>query len=61
MERMRNDRKVTARTTYSGIVNDSPLEVDVVAKFNTGRGGTSSCTFKKLPSGFTPASLGTQA
>lgn len=53
------DIDVTSKTTYSGIVNGSPMEVDVVATFNTGRGGISTCKFTKLPSGFNPASLGT--
>jgi hypothetical protein len=53
------DIDVTAKTTVSGIVNGSPIEVDVLATFNTGRGGTSSCTFAKLPAGLNPAALGT--
>ncbi len=53
------DIDVTAKTTISGTVNGSPLAVDVLATFNTGRGGSSTCTFTKLPTGFNPASLGT--
>ena len=53
------DVDVTAKTTVAGIVNGSPIEVDVLATFNTGRGGSSTCTFTKLPAGFNPASLGT--
>ena len=53
------DIDVTAKTTVSGIVNGSPIEVDVLATFNTGRGGSSACRFTKLPAGFNPASLGT--
>lgn len=53
------DIDVTAKTVISGIVNGSPLKVDVVATFNTGRGGSSTCKFTKLPTGFNPASLGT--
>jgi hypothetical protein len=53
------DIEVTAKTTISGSVNGSPIAVDVVATFNTGRGGSSTCKFTQLPTGFTPASLGT--
>jgi hypothetical protein len=35
------------------------MEVDVLATINTGRGGSSTCTFTKLPTAFNPASLGT--
>ena len=57
--RRERDVDVSAKTTISGIVNGSPMEVDVLATFNTGRGGSSTCTFTKLPAGFNPASLGT--
>jgi len=57
--RREKDIDITAKTAISGIVNGSPLEVNVVATFNTGRGGSSTCTFTKLPTGFNPASLGT--
>jgi hypothetical protein len=53
------DIDVTAKTTISGNVNGSPLEADVVAIFNTGRGGSSTCKFTKIPAGFGPATLGT--
>ena len=59
--RRTRDIDVTSRTTISGTVNGSPLEVKVVATFNTGRGGSSTCTFEKLPTGFNPATLGTHA
>jgi len=59
--RRERDIDVTARTTMSGIVNGSPLEATVVATINTGRGGSSTCTFTKTPTGFNPASLGTHA
>ena len=52
---------VTAKTTYSGIVNGSPMKVDVLATIDTGRGGSSTCTFVNLPTGFNPAFLGTHA
>jgi hypothetical protein len=58
---MAADRTVSVRTTISGIINDEPLRGRVSATLDTGRGGRSSCSFTKLPSGFTPASLGTQA
>lgn len=57
--RREQDIDVTAKTTISGTVNGSLMEVDVTAVFNTGRGGSSTCKFTKLPSGFNPASLGT--
>jgi hypothetical protein len=53
------DIDITSKTTMSGSVNGSPIEVDVLATLNTGHGGISSCTFTKLPSGFNPATLGT--
>ena len=59
--RRERDIDVTVRTTMSGIVNGSALEATVVATLNTGRGGSSTCTFTKLPGGFNPASLGTLA
>jgi hypothetical protein len=55
------DKTVTVRTTISGIVNDETLKGRVVATLNTARGGESACSFSKLPSGFTPATLGTHA
>lgn len=56
---LNRDIDVTAKTTLSGIVNGNPMEVDVLATFNTGRGGSSTCKFTKLPTGFNPATLGT--
>jgi hypothetical protein len=50
---------VTAKTIVSGNINGSPIEVDILATFNTGRGGSSTCTFTKLPPDFNPATLGT--
>ena len=55
------DIDVTAKTSYSGIVNGSPMKVDVLATINTGRGGSSTCTFINLPTGVNPAALGTHA
>lgn len=60
-QRGQQDIDVTAKTTYSGVVNGSPFAAQVSATFNTGRGGTSSCTFAQLPPSFNPASLGTMA
>jgi hypothetical protein len=56
--RKERDVNVTAKTSVSGNVNGGPIEVDVVATFDTGRGGSSTCKFTKLPTGFNPASLG---
>jgi hypothetical protein len=53
-------KDVTARTTISGIVNGHPMKGDVVASFNPGRGGRSSCQFSQLPPRFTPATFGNQ-
>ncbi len=58
-QRITRDIDVTSKTKYSGIINGSPMEIDVVATFNTGRGGTSTCKFTKLPPTFNPATLGT--
>jgi hypothetical protein len=55
------DIDVASKTTYTGTINGSPIKVDVSATINTGRGGSSSCTFVELPSGFNPAVLGTMA
>ncbi len=60
-QRGTRDIDVTAKTTYSGIINGSPIRVDVLAKINTGRGGSSACTFISLPTNFNPAVLGTMA
>jgi hypothetical protein len=60
-QRAPRDLEVTAKTTYSGTINGSPIKVDVLATINTGRGGSSSCTFASLPPAFNPAVLGTMA
>ena len=59
--RRTRDLEITSRTAITGDINGSPLAVSVVAKFNTGGGGTSSCTFTKLPTGFNPGTIGTHA
>lgn len=53
------DIDIIAKTNISGIVNGSPLEANVVTRLNTGRAGSATCTFTKLPDGLNPASLGT--
>jgi hypothetical protein len=60
-DHMATDKAVTVRTTISGIVNDETLRGRVSATLNTAGGGRSSCSFTKLPTGFTPATLGTHA
>lgn len=57
--RRERDIDVRAKTTISGAVNGGPLEAEILATFNTGRGGSSTCSFTKLPTGFNPATLGT--
>jgi hypothetical protein len=57
----RNDIEITARTTYSGTINGSPIKVDVLATIDTGYGGSSVCTFTGFPTNFNPAVLGTMA
>jgi hypothetical protein len=53
------DKSVTVRTTISGMVNGEAMKGRVVATLNTGQGGRSSCSFSRLPTGFTPATFGT--
>lgn len=55
------DIEVKAKTTYSGVINGNPIRIDVLATINTGRGGSSACTFVTLPPAFNPAVLGTMA
>jgi hypothetical protein len=52
---------ILSRTVITGSVNASPFEGRVSATFNTRRGGSSSCEFDKLPTGFTPATMNTHA
>ena len=42
------DIDITSRSTISGIVNSSTVEGKILATFNTGRGGTSTCDFSQL-------------
>jgi hypothetical protein len=51
-------KDVTARTSISGIVNGHSMKGEVVATFEPGRGGRSSCQFSQLPPSFTPATFG---
>jgi hypothetical protein len=55
------DIDITARSTISGFVNGSAMEGRVSALVNTGRGGSSTCEFSKLPDRFTPGTIGTHA
>jgi hypothetical protein len=55
------DIDVKAKTTYSGVINGGPINVDVLATINVGHGGRSVCTFVNVPTGFNPAVLGTMA
>lgn len=50
---------IQARVTISGMVNGNPIEGTATASFNTRRGGSASCTFTKLPDGFTPGTINT--
>jgi hypothetical protein len=48
---------IVSRSVIRGSVNGSPLEAEVLATFNTRRGGNSTCVFSALPTGFTPGTL----
>lgn len=50
---------IVARTKISGAINREPYEGEVVARFNTSRGGTSQCAFARLPESFNPGTIGT--
>ena len=51
--------EVVSRTNITGTINDSAVEGTVFATIDTGAGGSSSCTFPKLPIEFNPATIGT--
>lgn len=53
------DLDIVARTSVVGAINGEPYEGDVRAQFNTSRGGTSQCTFARLPEAFNPGTIGT--
>jgi hypothetical protein len=50
---------IESRTSITGEVNGSVIAGSVLATFNTGRGGKSTCEFSRLPEKFTPATVGT--
>ncbi len=50
---------IVSRSSIVGAINGEPYEGDVVARFNTARGGTSECTFAQLPELFNPGTIGT--
>ena len=54
-----NDIEVTSRSSISGTVNEQSVRGRIEATFDTGAGGTSTCTFEALPEGFNPATFGT--
>ncbi len=53
--------EVVSRTELTGTVNASAVNDRVEATINIGRDGHTTCQFDQLPSGFTPATLGTHA
>ena len=53
------DIEITSRSVISGLVNEEVVRGTILATFNTGIGGTSTCQFDELPQGFTPATFGT--
>lgn len=54
---IRPNVEIVSRSSIFGTINSMPIDATVVATFNTGRGGRSTCEFSKLPSGFTPGTL----
>jgi hypothetical protein len=57
----RKDIEIVSLTEISGAVNGAAVDARVSATINTGRGGTTSCQFERLPDRFTPATFGTHA
>jgi hypothetical protein len=53
------DLDIVSNSSITGMVNGEAVEATISASFNTGRGGRSTCTFSKLPQGFSPATFGT--
>lgn len=53
------DIELVSITEIAGKVNGSAVEARVTAVINTGRGGTSTCEFTKLPERFTPGTFST--
>jgi hypothetical protein len=56
---VQQDIEIVSITELSGKVNGSAVEGRVTALINTGRGGTSTCEFAKLPERFTPGTFST--
>jgi len=54
-----HDLDIVSNSSITGMVNGEAVEGSISASFNTGRGGSSTCTFSKLPKGFSPATFGT--
>jgi hypothetical protein len=50
---------VTSRTKVVGMLNDEPYEGEIFAKFHTVLGGSSHCSFSRLPDAITPAAINT--
>jgi hypothetical protein len=50
---------ITSRTSVVGMLNGEPYEGEIFAKFHTVIGGSSRCTFTKLPDAITPAAINT--
>jgi hypothetical protein len=57
--RARSDVDIVSRSRITGSVNGRGVEATVAATLNTGRGGSSTCTFSRLPQGFNPGTFGT--
>jgi hypothetical protein len=55
------DRDIVSRPRVKGTVNGAAVAGTVSASLNTGRGGTSTCDYAQLPSGFNPGTLNTHA
>ena len=53
------DIEIASLTEIVGTVNGAAVEARVRATINTGRGGTTSCEFAKLPDRFTPGTFAT--
>jgi hypothetical protein len=55
------DRDIVSRMRVTGTVNGAAVAGTVSASLNTGRGGSSTCDYAQLPSGFNPGTLNTHA
>jgi hypothetical protein len=55
----RKDIEIVSLTEIVGTVNGAAVEARVSATIDTGRGGTTTCQFAKLPDLFTPGTFGT--